>query len=111
MKRLFFALWPDGETRKKIDKINQQIKDEQLKKFSPNNLHVTLVFLGNVDEKTELQIKQSVKKINATAFEVIFDQISFWKKPHEMKCIILSKKIEEGDKNELTFKIRTALLN
>ena len=89
MKRLFFALWPDEETRKKIGQINQQIKDKQLKKFIPDNLHVTLVFLGNIDEEAELAIKQSVKKIDTTPFEIIFDQISFWRKPRVL-CLTSS---------------------
>jgi len=82
MKRLFFALWPDEETRQKVDQLNQQIKGKQLKKCSSDNLHMTLVFLGNTSKETELAIKRSVKQIVTTSFEVIFDQVSFWKKPH-----------------------------
>ena len=81
MKRLFFALWPNNETRKKIDKINQSISSAGLKRVKCDNLHVTLVFLGNVDAESETMIRQRMKKISAQPFTIQFDQLSFWRKP------------------------------
>ena len=81
MKRLFFALWPNNETRKKIDKINQSISSEGLKRVKCENLHVTLVFLGNVDAESEAMIRQRMKNISAQPFTIQFDQLSFWRKP------------------------------
>jgi len=81
MKRLFFALWPNNETRKQIDKINQSISSEGLKRVKCENLHVTLVFLGNVDAESEAMIRQCMKNISAQPFTIQFDQLSFWRKP------------------------------
>ena len=81
MKRLFFALWPNNETRKQIDKINQSISSEGLKRVKCDNLHVTLVFLGNVDAESEAMIRQCMKNISAQPFTIQFDQLSFWRKP------------------------------
>ena len=81
MKRLFFALWPNNETRKKIDKINQSISSAGLKRVKCDNLHVTLVFLGNVDAESETMIRQRMKKISAQPFTIQFEQLSFWRKP------------------------------
>ena len=81
MKRLFFALWPANETRKQIDKINQSINSKGLKKVKCDNLHVTLIFLGNVDAESEALIRQSMKNISVQPFALYFDQLALWRKP------------------------------
>jgi 2'-5' RNA ligase len=81
MKRLFFALWPDDETRNQIDYLNRSIDQAGLKKVNRNNLHVTLVFLGQVDNKSETILKQGAEKIKVEPFKLTFDQLAFWKKP------------------------------
>jgi len=81
MKRLFFALWPANETRNQLDYLNQSIKSADLKKVKRNNLHVTLVFLGHVDDKAEAEIKQKADRISIQPFTLCFDQLTFWKKP------------------------------
>ena len=81
MKKLFFALWPSDETRKQIIRINQSIKTSDLKKVKQENLHVTLVFLGNVDAESEILIRQSVKDVSVQPFVLHFDRLDFWRKP------------------------------
>ena len=81
MKRLFFALWPTNEIRKQIDKFNQSIHSAGLKKVNADNLHITLVFLGNVDEKSENMIRKNVENISVKPFVLHFDRLDFWKKP------------------------------
>ena len=82
MKKLFFALWPpSNKVRKKIEMVNQSIKEGGIKKVKPDNLHVTLVFLGNVDAKSEVMIRQSVEHIIVQPFVLHFDQLEYWRKP------------------------------
>lgn len=81
MKRLFFALWPSDETRKQIIRINQSIKSSDLKKVKQENLHVTLVFLGNVDTESEILLRQCVKDVSVQPFVLDFDQLNYWRKP------------------------------
>jgi 2'-5' RNA ligase len=81
MKRLFFALWPDDETRSQIDHLNQSIGLSGLKKVNRNNLHATLVFLGQVDDKSEATFRLGAEKIKVEPFQLVFDQLVFWKKP------------------------------
>ena len=81
MKKLFFALWPNNETRGRIDKFNQIIKPEGLKKVQRDNLHITLVFLGNVGTESEAILRQSVESISIQPFVLQFDQLNFWQKP------------------------------
>jgi len=81
LKRLFFALWPDEQTKKQIDTFNQSIKSQGLKKVKAANLHVTLLFLGNTDAATELMLKQMAESICVEPFVLKFDQLEFWRKP------------------------------
>jgi len=78
VKRLFFALWPDEDAKAKIDRLNQSLTCERLKKFRPDNLHVTLAFMGNVDGITEQSIRQHISYITAKPISIIFDQLTSW---------------------------------
>lgn len=85
--RLFFALWPDEETRQVLVRlsefmqISQSGRANEFKWTQPHNLHVTLVFLGQVEAATGLLLKQAVAGIGATPFELIFDRLSYWSQP------------------------------
>lgn len=46
-----------------------------------HNYHVTLVFIGHVDEKSELLIKQRAADVSAEPFAITFDHLSYWEKP------------------------------
>jgi len=81
MSRLFFALWPDDETRQELERLSQAIQAAGLKPVNPQNLHVTLVFIGNVDSAVESLIKQSVADISVEPFVLTFDQLSYWSRP------------------------------
>lgn len=81
MSKLFFALWPDDQTRQELEQLNQAIQAAGIKPVQPQNLHVTLVFVGNVDSEVELLIKQSVDGISAEPFVLTFDQLSYWSRP------------------------------
>jgi 2'-5' RNA ligase len=86
MSKLFFALWPDDETRQELEQLSLAIQAAGFKPVQPQNLHVTLVFLGNVDSSAELLVKQSVAGISAEPFELTFDQLSYWSGP-QILCL------------------------
>lgn len=81
MKRLFFALWPNEQTRQKVADITNLLDAAAIKKYHPENLHVTLLFLGNVESSVEQQLRQRVNKVIAEPISITFDQFSFWSKP------------------------------
>ena len=87
MKRLFFALWPDEITRQQITQLIGRLGDDNLKKVRPENLHVTLSFLGNVDSETEQQLKERAARIDASPFTISFTQLHFWRKP-KILCLL-----------------------
>lgn len=90
--RLFFALWPDEETRQALVALNQTIAGLLHKPVitPPHNLHVTLVFLGNTDEATATLIKQCAADIVTEPFELIFECVNYWQKP-KILCLTCNK--------------------
>jgi RNA 2',3'-cyclic 3'-phosphodiesterase len=94
MKRLFFALWPDHQTRQSLLRLSHLMLAQTMKAVRPRNYHVTLVFLGNVDESTELLITQRVEAIAAQGFELSFDQLSYWRQP---KVLCLTSRHAVGE--------------
>ncbi len=79
--RLFFALWPDDETRQALARLGQTLGAKQFKWVPPHNLHVTLAFLGQVGSEVEVSVKQSAAAIVVPAFELVFGSVSYWSSP------------------------------
>ena len=80
MKRLFFALWPSDETRKQLNSFNQSIAQNGLRKLKADNLHITLLFLGNTEATTEGLLREKADSISVQPFVLTLDQLEFWRK-------------------------------
>ena len=93
--KLFFALWPDDETQQALTHLNQSIAAEGFKRVQPHNLHVTLVFLGQVDKDAELSIRQSAAGIAAPHFELTFDSLRYWSRPRIL-CLTCRQPVPEA---------------
>jgi RNA 2',3'-cyclic 3'-phosphodiesterase len=51
--RVFVAAWPDDPTRRRLDALQQELgRSKGLRFVGPERWHVTLRFLGEVDENT-----------------------------------------------------------
>jgi len=87
MKRLFFALWPSDATREKIIEFDDLLIAPRLKKVATKNLHVTLVFLGLLDEKQEQNIIKAAKNIAASSINMQFDQLTLWQQKRGILCL------------------------
>jgi len=79
--RLFFALWPDEATRRELARLLKTFAEQTGKPVLPHNFHVTLVFLGNVDQTTESEIKQRASDISVEPFELTFECLNYWQQP------------------------------
>jgi 2'-5' RNA ligase len=95
--RLFFALWPDDQTRLKLVRLSQSVEAKGFRPVQPLNIHITLVFLGNIDTASELLIKHGVAGITAQPFTLTFDQLSYWSKP-KVLCLTCSQSVDEAEK-------------
>ena len=81
MARLFFALWPDDQTRNKLYNVAEQFKEEELRLVKKANLHMTLEFLGEVSNKDQQELIGSINKIENESFKLQLTRVGFWKKP------------------------------
>lgn len=89
MKRLFLALWPDKKTRRELEKITDSLVTLKLKKVKTENIHITLVFIGSVEESMVSVIKRRVSGISVKPFTVVFDELCYWRKP-KVLCLTSS---------------------
>ena len=80
MPRLFFALWPDDDTRKQLQLVMQSIPRIRGKAVQPENLHITLAFLGPVDDEMVDGLEVAAMQIKARGFELKLDTIGWWRK-------------------------------
>jgi 2'-5' RNA ligase len=92
VKRLFFALWPDPETRAKCAAISAALKSFG-RPVQPDNLHVTLVFLGSVDEAIEMKLADAASAVNFAKISIRFDALNYWRRP---RIICLCGKPEDS---------------
>ncbi len=77
-QRLFFALWPEQRIRQQLISVQNSLTVSG-RLVMPENLHVTLSFLGNVSSDTRLiLLEQAAALTELTAFTLVFDAIQFW---------------------------------
>ncbi len=81
MRKLFLALWPDDRTRRRVAKITGSLSAAACKKVATANIHVTLVFIGMVEDDLLPEISRRVSAITTEPFTVQFDRLSYWRKP------------------------------
>ena len=81
MKRLFFALWPEQAVRSQCHAVQKNIRVAGLQLVPADNLHITLLFLGNIDSKQQAAIIEAAAMLTAPYLTFTFDQLSYWKKP------------------------------
>ena len=81
-RRLFFALWPDDETRRQIAQhIIPHLHNLNGRKVSQHQWHITLAFLGNVSDEMAACVQQQAQQVAASSFELTLDTIDHWSRP------------------------------
>jgi len=77
--RLFFALWPDSDTRAALDHTGKWLhKHWEGRRTRAETLHLTLVFLGAVDVSRLNALRELAAQIRAEAFTLHLDQAGCW---------------------------------
>jgi len=78
--RLFFALWPDDEVRARLERWSREL--HALcggRPTRPENLHVTLAFLGKVEEARVAEVERAAGEVAPRAVSLVLDQPGYWK--------------------------------
>ncbi|MDH5765811.1 MAG: RNA 2',3'-cyclic phosphodiesterase [Gammaproteobacteria bacterium] len=89
-RRVFFALWPDETVRQQIMTVFQQSPQAQLPErfMRPENLHLTLHFMGNVPEQKLDCYDHAAQQVHVPPFKINLDQYSYFSqaKVFTMSC-------------------------
>lgn len=79
MRRLFFALWPDEAFSSQLLQAAAPLLAAMSgRRLLPLDLHVTLCFLGALDEPTVMALCERVGRIKARTFDLQFQQLEYW---------------------------------
>lgn len=76
--RIFFALWPDAFVRSRIAAIGRQLPESQGHFVASRNLHITLSFIGEVDQEQLRVFTCAVEDVNSTPFTLVLDCLGFF---------------------------------
>jgi 2'-5' RNA ligase len=84
--RVFFAVWPDTAVQRRLDDLATQLENScGGRKVRAENIHLTLLFLGDV-KVSQLdalcQIASEVQGDGAQAFDFVVDEVRNWKHNH-----------------------------
>lgn len=74
-QRLFFALWPDDEARQRFAAIASKSLKRRGRKIRPENLHLTLAFLGPVSPDVRRCAEDVANGVAATPFTLVFTHL------------------------------------
>ncbi len=81
-KRLFFALWPDDRQRDSLrNAISPVAKLVEGSAVYRGNWHVTLAFVGDVEERLVPELQEAARGILFEPFRMRFDRCEFWPRP------------------------------
>ena len=77
--RLFFALWPDAETRARVATAAAGLRlTDGARRVPQQNYHLTLAFLGNVTSARVAMLQQIGRRQRASGCTVRFDAYEHW---------------------------------
>ncbi len=80
MKRLFFALWPDNGARGRLAEVAGLLPINTGRRVPSENFHITLVFLGNVQEQVVPELAAAAERLRLPGFSLQIDRCGWWKR-------------------------------
>lgn len=90
-RRLFFALWPGEARRAAIEEaMRRRVETSRGRAIPPENLHVTLVFVGGVAESRLEHVIDCAARVRGVRFELDFDQLEVWGRARVL-CLTTSR--------------------
>lgn len=86
--RLFFALWPGEALRGALaDRVAALAPPGSGRAQRPDQLHLTLVFLGAVPTARLNFVREAAAAVRAEPFELILDTLEYWRRPRVL-CLV-----------------------
>jgi len=79
--KVFFALWPENAAREQLDRLAKQLAiTSKGSRIRSENLHLTLLFIGEIEPSLVPKLCQIVSSLKQSSFDLVLDKISFWKR-------------------------------
>lgn len=79
-QRVFFALWPDAETGKGLERLALQAhRIYGGRRMRRDNLHVTLTFIGGIEASRIAELEAIAAAIKGEPFDLVFDHTGYWR--------------------------------
>ena len=85
-QRLFFGLWPDQRTRRALARVAAQSSAHRGRAQHPEDLHITLVFLGQVTAEQQPCVIDAGDRLKGRPFQLSIDRLAYWKRPRILWC-------------------------
>jgi len=85
--RAFIAVPISDEVKKNIEPFRKALEIDDVKTVEPENLHITLFFLGEIDERRTMEIIAAMEKINAERFELPFSGAGVFPNPNFIRVV------------------------
>ncbi len=80
-QRLFFGLWPDSATRRRIAAAGRLFPARSGRPVADSNLHLTLVFMGMLDAAQRDCAMDVAAALALPPFTLSFGQLGCWPRP------------------------------
>ena len=77
-QRLFFAFWPSPELSRELYRVAGQALEGNGRRVPPENIHLTLAFLGSVSVSFRECAEQAASAVRAEPFTLMLERIGCW---------------------------------
>lgn len=79
--RCFIAAWPDEPTRIALSSLSDDVRQhaEHRRVSSPNDLHLTLAFIGDVVDEIAFELSDAIAKLAFKPFALQLDSFGFFR--------------------------------
>lgn len=85
--RLFFALWPADPVRQALYRASRApVEASDGKPVSPSNFHITLAFLGSLDQEAAARARSAAVSVRSEPFQMELDSLGHWPEPQVLWC-------------------------
>lgn len=89
--RCFIAIDLPNEAKEELSRIQKEINEEAKLKFvEPQNLHLTLKFLGEISDAQVNKVKEALKGINFEKFSAMLSDIGIFPSPSYIRVVWVS---------------------
>jgi len=85
-ERLFFALWPGERERGALTRIQDELADHRGRRTHPEDLHITLVFLGDLDPKRRACAEEAANRVQAAPFSLYLNRLGYFPRARIRWC-------------------------